>query len=65
MNTGLIFDILKLALSLAEAQMKGTAPQNLALDETLLEIVQKGAEAYQQHTGEALDLSLIKAEDTI
>jgi hypothetical protein len=65
MNTDLVFQILELALSLAEAQVHGTAPTNLTIDETLLEILQKGATAYKQHTGEPLDLSLIKTEDTI
>jgi hypothetical protein len=55
MNPQLIFDIIALALSLARGQDANVAA-------TLLQIIQKGAQAYQQHTGEALDPSLIKAE---
>jgi hypothetical protein len=62
MNTTLILEILKLALSLAQTQIKGSASENLAIDKILLEIVQKGAEAYQQNTGEALNPSLIRPE---
>jgi hypothetical protein len=65
MNTELIFDILRLAISLVEAQVRGPASQDLSVDETLAEIVQKGLEAYQLDSGKALDTSFIKDEAEI
>jgi hypothetical protein len=58
MNTTLAFEILELALALVQSKDANVAG-------TLLKIIQKGAEAYQQHTGKALDPSLIKAEDPV
>lgn len=65
MNSELIFDILRLAISLVEGQVKGPASQDLSIGETLAEIVQKGLEAYQLHSGEPLDTSFIKDEAEI
>jgi hypothetical protein len=65
MNTDLFIQILQLALSLAQAQLTGKSAQNLAVDQVLLEIVQKGAQAYRLQTGQPLDVSLIKAEGEI
>ena len=62
MNTDLIIQILQLALSLAQAQLTGKPAQDLSIPKTLLEIVQKGAQAYQLQTGRPLDVSLIKPE---
>jgi hypothetical protein len=62
MNPNLIMQILQLALSLAQAQLTGKPAQDLAIDQVLLEIVQKGAQAYQLQTGRPLDVSLIKPE---
>jgi hypothetical protein len=58
MNTTLALEIVELALSLVQSKDANVA-------DTLVKIIQKGAEAYQQHTGEALDPSLIKAEDPV
>ena len=65
MNTTLVFEILQLALSLAQSQISGPAGADTAVAQTLIEIVQKGSQAYQQHTGEPLDAALIKTEQTI
>jgi hypothetical protein len=65
MNTDLILQILQLALSLAQAQLKGQSAQNLSIDQALIEIVQKGAQAYQLHTGEPMNVSLIQPEAEI
>jgi hypothetical protein len=65
MNTNLIIQILQLALSLAQAQLTGKPAQEIAIDKVLLEIVQKGAEAYRLQTGQPLDVSLIKPEGGI
>jgi hypothetical protein len=39
--------------------------QDATLADILLEIVRKAAQAYQEHTGEMLHPSLIKAEDPL
>ncbi len=65
MNSELIFDILQLAVSLVETQMRGSASQDLSVDETLVEIIQKGAEAYRLHSGEPVDISFLKDEAEI
>jgi hypothetical protein len=62
MNTELIFEILDLAVSLVKAQTEGDSQDHLQLEQILLDIVQAGVEAYQQHMGEPLDPSLIKVE---
>jgi hypothetical protein len=57
MNPNLIFDLLELAISLTRTQLaNGDATQ------TLMDLVQKSVQAYQDHTGETLDPSLIKGE---
>jgi hypothetical protein len=58
MNPQLIFDIIALALSLVRGQ-------NASVAGTLVQSIQKAAAAYQAHTGEALDPSLIKAEEPL
>lgn len=65
MNVDLILEILQLALSLAQAQLNGQSGQNLTIGQILLQIIQKGAQAYQLHTGEPLDVSLIQPEAEI
>ena len=62
MNMTLILEILQLVLALAQAQLKGQSGQDLAIGQILLQIIQKGAQAYQLHTGEPLDMSLIQPE---
>jgi hypothetical protein len=64
MNTTLIFEILQLSISLAQSVTSGTATPDVTA-QSLLDIVQKGSQAYQQHTGEPLDPSLIKPEETM
>jgi hypothetical protein len=64
MNTTLVFEILQLAVALAQSQFSGGAAGKIAITQTLLDIVQKGTEAYQQHTGQPMDPALIKAETT-
>ncbi|HEY2381841.1 MAG TPA: hypothetical protein VGK48_11740 [Terriglobia bacterium] len=63
--TDLILQILQLTLSLAEEQLKGQSGQSLAIGQILLQIVQKGADAYRLHTGQPLDVSLIQPEAQI
>ncbi|HEY2382684.1 MAG TPA: hypothetical protein VGK48_16035 [Terriglobia bacterium] len=63
--TDLILQILQLTLSLAQAQLNGQSGQSLAIGQILLQIVQKGADAYRLHTGQPLDVSLIQPEAQI
>ena len=60
MNPNLIVNLVDVAIALAQSQLdSGDAKQ------ALLGIVQKGVRAYEDHTGEPLDLSLIKAEEPV
>ena len=60
MNPNLIFDLLELAITLAHTQVDSGDPT-----ETLLDIVQKAVQAYEDHTGNILDPLLINAEDPL
>ena len=63
MNTDIAFDIVELAVSLAKSQTSGDIQPDVTFGETLLEIIETATRAYEDHTGEALDPFLIKAED--
>ena len=65
MNPDLIFEILDLAVSLAETQSTGTVQQDATVAGTLVQIIQKAAQVYRQHTGETLDPSVIQAEEPL
>jgi hypothetical protein len=65
MNTTLVFEILQLAVGLTQSHVSGTTAGKIAVTQTLLDIVQKGTAAYQQHTGQPLDQTLIKPETTL
>lgn len=58
MNANVAIEILELARSLVKSQDASVA-------DTLFKIIQKSAEAYQAHTEEPLDPSLIQAEEPI
>jgi hypothetical protein len=60
MTKDLILQLVQVALALAQTQLEpGEAATALA------GIVQRGVAAYQAHTGETLDLSLIKPESPL
>jgi hypothetical protein len=61
MNPNLAFEIAELAVSLARTQASGKLQQDAALAGILLQIIEKAVQAYQAHTGEPLDPSLINA----
>jgi len=65
MTPTLVFQIVELAVSLAKAQAGGKVQQDATQAGILLQIIQKAVQAYQEHTGEVLDVSLIRAEDGI
>ena len=60
MKSDLIFELVELAISLAHAELDGGN-----VEETLLDIVHKSAEAYEDYTGEKLEPFLIEAEDPL
>ena len=64
MNLNLILDIAQLALSLVTNTVN-SGQSATSVTSALLQILQKGAQAYQQHTGQALDPSLIHAEAAV
>ena len=64
MNIDLIVEIINLALSLVNNALNGGQPAT-AVTAALVQILQKGAQAYQQHTGQALDPSLIHVESPV
>ncbi len=56
MNPNIAFEIVELAVSLTEIQTSGKLQQQDAtLAGILLQIIQKGVQAYREHTGETLD----------
>ena len=62
MNADVAFELVELALNVAKTQAGGKVQQDAALAGMLLQIVQRAVRAYQSHTGETLDPSLIKSE---
>jgi hypothetical protein len=50
MNVGLIYQLVELAISLAQSELDGST-----MERTLMDLIQKGVEAYQEQTGKALD----------
>ena len=61
MNLDLIIEIAELALSVVENALNGSPSAN-SITGSLLQIVQKAAQVYEQHTGAPLDPTLIRAE---
>ncbi len=66
-TTDLIFQILQIALGIAQQQTAGSGPVEKDLDiaNSLIQIARATKQAYEQHMGEPMDLSLIKAEDPL
>jgi hypothetical protein len=60
MKSDLIFELVELAISLAQAEIDSGN-----VEQTLLDIVQKGVQAYEDHTGEQFDPLLIGVENTL
>jgi hypothetical protein len=56
MIAAIAFRIIELALSLAKGP-------DAAIAATLLQIIQSARQAYEDHTGQPLDLALIKPEE--
>jgi hypothetical protein len=60
-----LLDIARLAVNLADDVMEGKDQEYATVTDTVLQILQKGDQVYEQHTGEALDPSLLKEEKPI
>jgi hypothetical protein len=65
MNSDVVFEIVNLAVSLAQTQTSGRAQQDAVLSGILLQIIAKAIQAYHDHTGETLAPSLIKPEEVL
>ena len=65
MNPNILLEIAELAMSVAGTHGSGKVQQDAALAGILLQIIEKAVQAYQDHTGEPLDPSLIKPEAAI
>ena len=65
MNPNAAIEIIELALALVKNQTGGKIQQDANLAEILVQIIGKAVQAYQDHTGETLDPSLIKAEEPV
>ena len=63
MNIDLAFEIVHLAVSLVETHTSDSSHAGEELGKTLSEIVRVAAQAYEDHTGEPVDPSLIYAEE--
>jgi hypothetical protein len=60
MKANLILEFVDLAISLIQTHLDGHEAEQAFLD-----ILRKGVHAYEEHTGETLDPSLIGAESRI
>ena len=60
MNPALITQLIDLAIALAQTQLSGDDKAK-----ALLGIIQRAVQAYQQHTGEPIDPSLIQQENAL
>jgi hypothetical protein len=65
MNSDLVLRLVEIAISLVQSQAGGSARQDASAANTLLALIQKGVQAYEEHTGKPLDPALIKAEARI
>ena len=65
MSVKILIEIIELGLSLVKNQTNGKLQQNATVAAALVAIVSKAIQAYEAHTGQPLDLSLIKPEAPI
>ena len=66
MNTeNLIVELADIAISLARSLGDGKIQDDAAIAKTLLDIVDRGIEAYNEHSGEPISLNLIRPEETL
>ena len=60
MKANLILEFVDLAISLIQTHL-----DSQEAEQTLMDILQKAVQAYEDHTGETLDLSLIRPKDAV
>ena len=60
MNPTLIFELVELAITLAQAHMESDD-----VKDTLVDIITKAVQAYHEHTGEPLDPQMVGIESTL
>jgi len=65
MNPNVGFQIVELAVSLVKTQATGKIQGEAELVDLLLQIIGKAMQAYQDHTGEPLNPSIINAEQPV
>ena len=65
MNPQIVIALVEIAILLAQSLGKGSVQSDATTAKTLLGIINKGVQAYQQHTGEPLDPNLIRPETTV
>ena len=65
MNKAVGLNIIELALSVAQSLTSENDRTDVTIADTLEDIVRIAAQAYRDHTGEEMDPSLIKAEDSL
>jgi hypothetical protein len=65
MSSDLIFELIDIALSLAQSEVDGTMEGDAAVAQTLAEIGHRVEQAYEDHTGEELNLNLVPAESGV
>jgi hypothetical protein len=61
MNTTPIFELIEIAISLVHSQGDGTIQGDAEVAQVLYDIVQHAAKAYEDHTGEPINLDAIPA----
>ena len=65
MNIHRVAEIVTLSQDLTEAALGGNLQQEVAAAVILLKMIRKGIQAYQEHTGQPVDSSLIEVERPI
>ena len=63
MSIDLLIEIADLALAISRRQIDRNVKGDPFFELTLLQLIQKAVRAYEDHTGQPLDPSLIKTED--
>ena len=62
MNLNRVAEIMTLSRDLADAALAQNVQQEVAAVVILLKMIRKAIQAYQEHTGHPLDLSLVTVE---
>ena len=65
MIADLLANIAEVALSAEEISREGSASAHMDVEHAIVEIVQLGLNGHIQHTGQPLDLSLIRIEEPL